>query len=114
LTNSESAVMTITTQAPSSSSISHRRSAVVVWFYPLWVGLALRVGTKNIKRTRGKSILLLLLPALLWLPSCGSGSNGINTTVVTTGTPITYTITVTGTATTSGPPPATSVILIID
>jgi hypothetical protein len=115
LAGSESAVMTIATQAPSGSSVRPRRAAVVVWIYSLWIGLAGLVATSKVKRSRGKPIRLLLLLAFLpWLPTCGSGSNGGSTTVVTTGVPITYTITVTGSATGSGPPPASSVILTID
>jgi hypothetical protein len=116
LTGAESAVMTITTQAPSGSNARPRHSAVIVWIYSLWIGLAAAaVGTSKVRRSPGKpALLLLLLALLLWLPSCGSGSNGSSTAVVTTGAPITYTITVTGSATASGPPPATSVILTIN
>jgi hypothetical protein len=97
------AVMNISTTLASGSQLRPFRVATLAaTFYAPWLllpGIAigwLVAGTRGPTRKRGGLGLLLLLVLLTWfLPSCSGVSNGGGGT---TGTPVTYNVTVTGTS----------------
>jgi hypothetical protein len=118
----QSVVMTVTTQATSSAVWPPGRMNIP-WLYAMWFGLAtvlacLRIfsGARSIgiSRRLGQAVPLALLLALPFLlPSCGSGSNGSNPTI-TTGTPASYTLTITGSPASIAQSGGASVTLIVN
>ncbi len=97
------ATLTVTTKAPSISQVRPPRSRNL---FALWIGLSFSaVGLVFVRRKRANAALLVLAVAIsLGMSACGGGGGGGNTTtpVPTPGTPAgTYTIVVTGTASTT-------------
>jgi hypothetical protein len=115
LSGAAAAVMTVTTQAPSSLLRSpHQRGAP--WLYALWLGLPAMFVWSAGRRRRGRSAILLafFLAVIFNLTSCGSaGINGASNTVTTTGAPVSYTVTVIGSPASISQPNGASVTLIV-
>jgi len=113
-----SAVMTVSTQAASSQL---RPRAPTPWLYALWCGWfaalaisAAKPGLRSFPHYHGRPALLVVMFTLLfWLSSCGGGSNGSNS-ITSTGAPVTYTITVTGSPASIAQPGGATVSLIVN
>jgi len=115
----EAVVMTVTT--PSATAQLWAPGGKVspwsyaAWSYAAWLTLAAAiVWSKAGGRRRSLAVFVGLAFALLFLLSCGGGSNGGSTPPGTTtqGTPITYTITVVGSPTSISQPFGSKVTLI--
>jgi hypothetical protein len=112
LSSATSAAVVMTVTAPSTTGQLQRpagRNLYSMWL--LLVGALAWSGGR--KRRRLISLRLGMLTMLLFsLLSCGGGSNG-GTTPPTQGTPVTYTLTVTGSPASISQPAGSSVTLIV-
>ncbi len=120
-TGPQSVVMTVTTTA-SSSGLLPQSPPNVPWLYAAWCSLAMALAcSRIISKARSArltslpqvALLTLALALLFFLPSCGSGSNG-SSPAITTGTPVTFTLTVTGSPASSSQPAGASMSLIVN
>jgi len=93
------AVMNISTTAASKAQLGTVRVAALILPWLLLPGIAMGWIVAGIRgpnrRRRGLVVLMLLIPLMWFLPSCGGVSNGGGGG---TGPPVTYNVTVTGTS----------------
>src|SRR5579872_230747 len=118
----QSVVMTVSTQA-ASTRIWPRGPMNIPLLYEIWCSLAAAlacswfIGRAPVghftPRYRRTALLLSVFALCFFLPSCGSGSNGSSPSI-STGTPVSYTLTITGSPASNTQPGGASVILIVN
>jgi hypothetical protein len=118
----QSIVMTVSTQA-ASGRLWPPGSKNIPWLYAIWCSLAGALAFSwAMSRTRvvrvrflccRYTLLVLALTLLFLLLSCGGGSNGSSPSI-STGTPVSYTLTITGSPASDAQPGGTSVTLIVN